>query len=172
MIKMIGEKEKFAIQYEVVEVMNQLILGRICYWIGGIKIGDFDMATILSDSLWFLPQIIKDNGNREHEDFFKMEKEKVYYLLGGQAYLDDYDKYEEIALKETWARFDIGIGLDVFSNTVVKLIDSEKSSRIVFTNDDKVIYDYYLDRGIVDKVFLDFYNEFNGFYEEQVLKDC
>ena len=93
MIKMIGEKEKFAIQYEIAEIVDQYVYGYICFWINGMQIGELEYGTIISDALIFLPQIVKDNGNREHEDFFKMEKEKVYYFerhyireKGGERY--------------------------------------------------------------------------------------
>lgn len=172
MIKVIGEQKIFAIQYEIIEVIDKLILGRICYFIEGMQIGNFDEVTILSDSFLFVPQIIKDNGNREHEVFFKMKKEKIYYLLGGQAYLDDYKKYEEIALAETWARFHIDMSLDVLDNMFAVLIDKGDRSRIVFMGNDQLVHDFELDRGVVDKVFLIFYNELNNFYEEQVLRKC
>ena len=171
MYKLIGNRKEFAIQYEITNIVDQFVYGHICYWINGMQIGELEYGTIISDALIFLPQIVKDNGNREHNSFFNMAKEDVYYLLGGQAYLDD-EKYEEMALEEMWARFNIKIGLDVFNNTIIKLIDNQKNSRIVFSKDNKVIYDFYLDRGIVDKVFLTFYNEFNSFYEEQVLRNC
>ncbi len=169
MYKLIGNRKEFAIQYEIAEIVDQFVYGYICFWINGMQIGELESGTIISDVLIFLPPIIKDNGNREHNIFFNMAKEEVYYLLGGQAYFDDV-KYEEMALEETWARFNIKIGLDVFNNTVIKLIDNQKGSRIVFSNDNKVVYDFYLNKGTVDKVFIAFYNEFNGFYEEHVKK--
>lgn len=98
MQKLIGEKKQFAIQFEVVDVINQFVYGHICYWINEMQIGDFTSTTILSDVLVFLPQIVKDNGKRKHERFFDMKKEAVCYLLGGQAYLDS-EKYEELIQK-------------------------------------------------------------------------
>lgn len=168
MSSLIGNKEKFAIQYEITEVVNQFIYGHICYWIDGIQIGDFDSSTIISDVLIFLPQIIKDKDKREDESFFRMEKERVCYLLGGQAYLDD-EKYEEQALNGMWARFDISIDLDVFSDTMVKLIDYLERSRIVFVDNEEFIHECYLKKGIVDDIFYSFYNEFNDLYEKQVV---
>lgn len=164
MKKIIGEKKIFAIQYEVVEVTKQFVYGYICYWVNGIQLGDFSSITILCDVLNFLPQIVKDNGNREHEKFFKMEKENVCYLLGGQAYLDSKE-YEEIALEEMWARFNIELRLDVFNGVIIKLIDSQQKSRIVFSYDEDV-YEFYLEKGIVDDVLLNFYKEIDALYEE------
>ncbi|MCI5920147.1 MAG: immunity 42 family protein [Roseburia sp.] len=166
MQKLIGEKKQFAIQFEIVDVINQFVYGHICYWINEMQIGDFTSTTILSDVLVFLPQIVKDNGNRKHERFFDMKKEEVCYLLGGQAYLDS-EKYEEIALKETWARFNIELRLDVFNGVIINLIDDEKKSRIVFSYSEG-IYEFYLERGVVDNVLFCFYKEFDALYEELI----
>lgn len=164
MKKIIGKKNIFAIQYEIAEVIDRFVYGYICYWVNEIQLGDFSSITILCDVLNFLPLIVKDNGNREDEKFFRMKKENVYYLLCGQAYLDSKE-YEEIALEETWARFNIELGLDVFNGVMVKLIDSKQKSRIVFSYDED-IYEFYLEKGIVDNILWDFYREIDAFYEE------
>ena len=165
MCNIIGHKEKFAIQYKITNIINQFVYGHICYWINGIQIGSFNFETILSDVFIFLPRIIKDNGKRDNEYFFKKEKEKVCYLLGGQAYLDD-EKYEKQATEEMWARFNIEIGLDIFGDTMVKLVDYLEKSRIVFVDNNKILHEIYLEKGTVDEIFLSFYNKINQFYEE------
>lgn len=162
MKRTIGNIDRFAIQFEVTKEIDQFVYGHICYWIGGIQIGDFDSVTILSDVLLFLPTLIKFNGQREHKEFFCMEKEDVYYLLGGEAYLDD-EKYEILANEEMWARFNIKLSLDVFSGTIIELIDNEPQSRIVFCNTDEIVKELYLSRGCVDSVLMEFYQVINDF---------
>ena len=163
MKKIIGNKNIFAIQYEFSQVEVNLVYGYICYWIKGIQVGDFLKLTILNDSLIFLPRIIKDKGNREHKKFFDMDKKNVCYFLGGQAYWDS-DEYEEIAMEEMWARFNIKIGLDVFNNAIIKLIDGQDVSRIVFSYND-IVNELYLEKGVVDDVILSFYEELMDFGE-------
>ena len=74
-------------------------------------------------------------------------------------------KYEEIALEEMWARFNIELGLDVFNGVIIKLIDSQQKSRIVFSYHGD-IYEFYLEKGIVDDVMLNFYKEIDAVYEK------
>ncbi len=162
--KLIGKKDLFAIQFKIEEVRNPYIWGHICYWINSMMIGNFESVTILSDVFIFLPHIIYDNGNREHESFYKMDKDKVFYLLSGQAFLNNH-KYEEIALTETWARFSIEMGLDVFVGTVVKLIEDKDNARIIFSSDGKEVYDLYLKKGNVEDVFTCFSVQFNAIYD-------
>ncbi len=160
----IGKKNLFAIQYSIEQTKKPYIWGHICYWINGMMVGDITHTTILSDVFVFLPRIVHDNGNRFHELFYKMNKDKVFYFLSGQAFVDN-SKYEELAIAETWARFSIEIGLDVFSGTIVKLIENESEGRIIFSFDGKEIYEFFLKRGIVDEVFKQFLERFNDFYE-------
>lgn len=83
--RLLGNKENFAIQYEVTGTFNQFIYGKICYWIQGKQIGKYE-EMILSDLLLFLPTIIKDSGNRAYEKFFIMEMKEVFHLLSGEAF--------------------------------------------------------------------------------------
>jgi hypothetical protein len=167
--ELIGEKDKFAIQYKILGVERPFILGHICYWIKGEPIGDFQSSTILSDVYVFLPRILYNNDNRQHEKLFKMKKEDVLYLLGGQAYLDD-DKYEEQALIEMWSRFNIEIGLDVFKGTVVKLIENAKDARVIFFSNNGFLNELYLKKGIIDRVFEIFDEKLNLIYKEMDLE--
>ena len=156
----IGKKNQFAIQYSIEQTKKPYIWGHICYWIQGMMIGDITHTTILSDVFVFLPRIVHDNGNRFHELFYKMNKDKACYFLSGQAFVDN-PKYEEQAIAETWARFSIEIGLDVFSGTIVKLIENESEARIIYSFDGKKVYDLFLKKGIVDDVFEQFLEQFN-----------
>lgn len=160
----IGEKDLFAIQYSIEDIKKTYIWGRICYWINGMVVGDIAHTTILSDVLLFLPRIVCDNGNRVHELFYKMNKDRVFYFLSGQAFVDN-PEYEELATAETWARFSIEIGLDVFSETTVRLIENECNGRIIYSVDEKEIYEFFLKKGIVDDVFKRFLKEFNTIYD-------
>ncbi len=164
--KLLGSKKDFAIQYELTGFYNQIIYGKICYWIQGKQIGSYE-EIILSDILLFLPTIIKDNGNRKHESFFIMEMDKLIHLLSGAAFLEGNVKIEEKANEEKWARFDISIPIDTFGDTFIFLIDSEENSRLIFTDNAGKYFQTYIKRGYVDKVFLQLYNELNLIYSEK-----
>ncbi|MBQ9990735.1 MAG: hypothetical protein IJP31_07325 [Lachnospiraceae bacterium] len=80
---------------------------------------------------------LNDEKGRMRLSTLTVTKEAVHYLLGGQAYLNS-DEYEETALEETWARFNITFGLDVFRDIFITLIDCGEKSRIVFCHNGKV----------------------------------
>lgn len=41
--RILGNKDNFAIQYEVTNVFNQYIYGKICYWIQGKQLGKYEV---------------------------------------------------------------------------------------------------------------------------------
>lgn len=156
--RILGNKDNFAIQYEITNVFNQYIYGKICYWIQGKQIGKYE-ELLLSDIFLFLPTIIKDSGNRINETFFNMESEKLVYLLSGKAFLEDNIEMEKKANEEQWARFNLSIPLDVLGSVSLFLIDSISNSRIIFIDDKGECFQTYIERGYVDKVYLQLYNE-------------
>lgn len=159
-VKFFGSKDKFAIQYEVTNVFNQFIYGKICYWIQGKQIGRYE-EILLSDMLLFLPTIIKDSGNRINENFFDMDTKKLVHLLSGAAFLEDDVEIEKKANEEQWARFNLSIPLDVLGEVSLFLIDSNKNSRLVFIDDQGECFQTYIERGYVDKLYLQLYDELN-----------
>lgn len=114
---------------------------------------------MLSDIFLFLPTIIKDSGNRINETFFYMESENLFYLLSGKAFLEDNIEMEKKATEEQWARFNLSIPLDVLGDVSLFLIDSINDSRIIFIDDKGECFQTYIERGYVDKVYLQLYNE-------------
>ena len=134
----LGNKDSFAIQYELTDVFNQFITGKICYWIQGKQIGKYE-EILLSDILLFLPTIIKDSGNRIHDIFF-VEVEKK-------------------ANEEQWARFNLSIPLDVLGAVSLYQIDSIDNTRIILIDDKGECFQAYIEKGCVDKVYLQLYNE-------------
>lgn len=158
--RILGNKDNFAIQYEVTNAFNQYIYGKICYWIQGKQIGKYE-EVLLSDILLFLPTIIKDSGNRINKAFFDMEPKKLVYLLSGTAFLDNNIEIEKKANEEQWARFNLSIPLDVLGDVSLFLVDSINNSRIIFIDDKGECFQSYIERGYVDKVYLQLYNELN-----------
>ncbi len=164
MIHIIGNKNKFAIQYQITKVYRQFFYGNICYWINNTMLGKYDMSTTLSDLLLFLPVFVRDCGNRMHDSFYSMQLKDVFYCLSGEIFLKEDVEIEEKACLEQWARFDISMPIDVFRETMVFLIDDINMSRIIYSNH-KDINEYFLEKGYVDLILKQLYAEFNIFFD-------
>ena len=59
--------------------------------------------------------------------------------------------------------------MDVFNDVIINLIDDEKKSRIVFSYSENV-FEFYLEKGVVDNVLFCFYKKFDALYEELIQK--
>jgi len=164
----IGNKNIFAVEYEITQFYDKCMYGKFCYWIQGIQIGRYDEGTILSDMLWTIPNLVRDNGNREHIIFFDLELEEVFYRLSGKAFLDGNSEYEHNANEEVWARFDICIHVDITEDNYIFLIDNNEDARLIFSLPDKPIQQLYLNSGTVDKVLRRLYDEFNNIYDKYI----
>lgn len=47
-----GETERFAIEWELDhDLAGHFLLGKVCFWAGNARIGDYDLGATLSDVL-------------------------------------------------------------------------------------------------------------------------
>ncbi|MCM1127897.1 MAG: immunity 42 family protein [Lachnospiraceae bacterium] len=164
--KLLGNKEKFAIEYEIESTYKQFMYGKICYWIQEKQIGKYDDRETLSDILLFIPSIVRDNGNRKHERLFGLKMDKVIYLLSGAAFLDGNMEIEKNANEEQWTRFNISMPVNTFNDTYTFLIDSNEKSRVIFMDNKGECHQSFMDKGYIDKILYQLYMELNSFYEE------
>lgn len=164
--RLLGNKEKFAIQYEVTGAINQFLYGKMCYWIQGRQFGKYE-EIILSDTLSSITTIVKDNGNRMHENFFILDMKEVFHLLSGAAFWEDNGEIEKRANEEQWARFNISIDVGTLVHVFAFLIDSNENARLIFTDNTKKCFQTYVERGYIDTLFLQLYNELNLIYDEK-----
>ena len=164
--KLLGNKENFAIEYELESTYKQFMYGKICYWIQEKQIGKYDDGETLSDVLLFIPSIVRDNENRKHERFFELEVDKVIYLLSGAAFLEGNIEIEKKANEEQWTRFSISMPVNTFNDTYAFLIDSDEKSRVIFMDNKGECHQSFMDKGYIDKIFCQLYKELNSFYEE------
>ena len=164
--RILGNKEKFAIQYEVTGAINQFLYGKMCYWVQGRQLGEYE-EILLSDCLIFLPTIVRDSGNRMHENFFIMDMKEVFHLLSGAAFWEDNGEIVKRANEEQWARFNISIDVGTLGHVFIFLIDSNENARLIFTDNIEKCFQTYVERGYIDKLFLQLYNELNLIYDEK-----
>lgn len=166
--RLIGEQKKFAVQYEVSQVYENFIYGKFCYLINNMQIGEYEEGVTISDLLWGIQDIVKDNGNRVHNELFELDVDQLFYRLNSTLFGEGNDKYNEVAESEVWARFNIGLNIDIFRGYKIFMVESNYEARIVLSDKNGVINQYYTDKGVVDTVFAELYNELNEVYERYI----
>jgi immunity protein 42 of polymorphic toxin system len=126
-----GDKTRFAIQWELnSDHAGHWLLGKVCFWIGGMMVGDYDSGATLSDVLVELKYPVGDCGNRRSERFCKMEPGDAFATI--HAGLHEYEEpLSSIVDDESWARFDVLIPVDVLVRWELYLFDCDVASRLL-----------------------------------------
>ncbi|MDE1150347.1 MAG: Imm42 family immunity protein [Azospirillaceae bacterium] len=125
----VGNKESFAIEYEYdINFGGEWLFGKVCYWIFGNAVGNFDLGTSLRDFLFQMAPIVRDRGNRAGSSFCREPInnifEKIDQVLWGESTIDiDLDMP---------ARFDVRVPVDVFDLWRIYLIDCGDCSLIAY----------------------------------------
>lgn len=128
-----GDKNSFAVEAELDEDDGGTWLyGRICYWIGGMQIGDYDDVTILSDALHDMIWLVHDCGKRDGDVLCTMTAEAAFCAIDALLYgSGDCDSGVESIQLGTPARFNIRIGVDVFYGWKVYLLECGDTATVL-----------------------------------------
>jgi hypothetical protein len=162
---LIGNRQTIAVQYELDESHgNAWMLGRICYWINGSQIGDYDLGTSLRDVLFQLKYLVSDSGNRQGNSLCSLSPEEAFHSLDGALY-GKPDK-SIAALPDTPSRFDIGLQVDVFDHWKIFLIDCSSCSLVLYKRLDQANVSFAsIPKGEFDTVITTLSNDLNCIYE-------
>ena len=166
-----GDVEEFAISYELNEHYGgHWLFGKFCYWIGGKVVGDYELGISLSEVIAELRTFAIDNGNRENIDLFQLSPEELYMRLNSTLYGNGNPEFEELALKECWARFQVCPLLDIFNDWQIYLIDSPPKARIIYSFSKEDVVEINLPAGSFDRVIIDVFNALFDIHEVEMTK--
>ncbi|WP_342435567.1 immunity 42 family protein [Paenibacillus sp. FSL L8-0436] len=131
---LIGDSNKFAIQFDLnADYGGFWMFGKFCYWINGIRIGDYESGTSLRDVLFSLESLVKDNSNRSNEKLFNLDAKECFNRLN-EALYGDSNQYDSISIEESWARFNVCPLLDIFNDWKIFLVEYKGSARFLIRN--------------------------------------
>jgi hypothetical protein len=128
---MLGIKDRFAVQWELdLDPCGSLLLGKVCFWVGDVKIGDYDLGTSLSDVLVNLQHPVGDSGNRHSQRFCCMASSEAFCLIQ-EGLFESSLSLSGLSEDERWARFDVSLPVDVFDGYRMYLFDCSENSRLL-----------------------------------------
>ena len=161
---------QFAVEYELdIEYGGFWLFGKFCYWIKGQRIGDYEMGTSLRDILFQIELIIRDNGNRTNNELLNLDKYDLYQRLNDTLYGCDVCQYDNVAIEDTWARFNVTLPVDIFDGWKVFLVENKEKSRIIINMlKEQDLKEAILIPGEFDDVIVKVYEELNRLYKEEV----
>ncbi|WP_050466225.1 Imm42 family immunity protein [Herbaspirillum chlorophenolicum] len=127
-----GITDRFSIEIVLDRVSGgDWLFGKICYWVNGVEVGNFDEGTSLRDVLFMMTTIVADGSHRICPKLLEFSNEKTFSLICNA--LDDEDETIYQYLPEDFqpARFDIRIPVDVFDDWKIFLVEGEFDAKLI-----------------------------------------
>lgn len=162
----VGNRSLFAVEFELDQEYGGIwLFGKICYWIRDRRIGDYELGTSLRDVLFSLDTLVQDNGNRTHIELFGLTRSDLFSRLDGALFGYETSQYDDVAVQETWARFNVVLPVDVFDGWKIYLVDNLEVSRMLFNNLNEVkIQEEEFGIGLFDEVIFRTHQELTILY--------
>lgn len=161
---LIGDKSRFAIEYELDETdlspaaTVRWLYGRICWWARGERLGAYAEHETTGEIAGALRFILKDEGKRFSRELFQMPCEDALVLIVRALYLDDGQSGEQVAKDaRQFSRFYITPGSDVFDGWRIVLIEGERSAKLIWRLQDYgAVQESILELGEFERVARDY----------------
>ena len=162
-----GNKTSFAVEFDLDKNHGgEWLYGRICFWIGGSQVGNFELGTSLRDVLFEMKYLVSDCGSRDGSTLCSLSQSDAFFAIDSLLYGDG--RNARSGMPETPARFDITIPVDVFDEWKVYLFECEESARIVFKkNSETQVRSHLLMRGEFDRVINETYRNLDQLYDKE-----
>lgn len=110
-MNLIGNKNLFAYQWELIDHENTYYWGNFCFWIAGKEIGDYEEVTTLSGMLSYLKEFMKNGDKRFYFRSDRVSKDELFYEIHDKFFDRGYkgDSSESFGyFKDTFWLDDIG----------------------------------------------------------------
>jgi hypothetical protein len=167
-----GDKSSFAVELELDEDHGGAwLFGQFCYWINGIRVGDYGLGVSLRDVLSGMKWIVHDCGNRDGGVLCAPRPEEVFSILDKSLYGNEaFEAANDFPLPYTPARFEITVPVDVFNQWKAFLIECGDRATVLFKNadNDEGVKISSLPRGAFDNVIKDVYDYLDKLHEREI----
>ena len=166
----IGNRKSFAITVDLdQDYGGAWLFGKLCYWIDGIQVGDYQLGTSLRDVLFQMKYIVSDCGNRAGGILCTLPTGEAFYRLDEELFgSNEVEPDAQSQLPDTPARFDITIHVDVFDQWKAYLIECNDKAMILFKNiSDPDVKLAHIATGSFDSVIKEVYDYLNDLYKRE-----
>jgi hypothetical protein len=167
-MNIVGNKDLFAIQWEIESKEGNYLYGKLCFWAEGIQIGDFEEMTTVSISASYLRDFLANKGMREFSGSDFMNSENLYYCLYQKYFsgvtIKDGTFSELSKIRDVFWLDDVG-EYSFRDKIGIILVDEKKLNRqrLVWERfKDGIIQQAIFPIGYFDKIAMEFLEEFES----------
>jgi len=165
-----GDINTFGVDLELDENHGGAWLyGKLCYWINGSQVGDFDLGTSLRDAYFQMKWLVHDRGNRDGGLLCTLPNHDVFFQLDSFLYDSEQDvKHQGIETPESPARFEVKIPIDVFDDWKIYLIQCGNVATILYKNINRGdLASFVMPGDLFDSVIRESYAYLQSLYEKE-----
>lgn len=145
---LIGDKQNFAIEMEILDIVDGWIFGTFIFWLANVIVGNPEDKTVdLKGCINWLRDFVENPKNRFEPDLYDMDRNQVFLRLvtsitpGKQDVCFSEEYYEDI-----YSRFHIEhLGMSSFDGVSIILIENDaKQQRCIWQQGDKEVNEVFL----------------------------
>src|SRR5690554_4491640 len=144
---LVGNKQSFAVQLEILDGTDGWVFGTFIFWIKGIAIGDpEDNSVDLKGCINWLRGYLENPPNRVAPELYALNKDAAYSRLCDSVLAGSGDQVQKEGLLQFYSRFHIShIGMSSFDKvTIVLLEDGQGMARCIWQQGNQEVQDAYL----------------------------
>lgn len=155
----IGDKRKFAAEFDLDDNYSKLLDGTFTYWINSQRLVSEKESVYLNDVYMSMIWFNYDLGHRKYAEHITDDLNKIFE--------DIYDSiYNSDTFDSCPARYDISINVNGIDRYTIFYIEDNSSGYLLYKeNTDDVVNTFKIEKGEVDNVLSDTFSELNRLYE-------
>lgn len=153
---LVGNKQRFAVELEILDEIDGWVFGTFIFWIQGIAIGDpEDNAVDLKGCINWLRGYLENPSNRVDPELYVLNKDTAYSRLCDSVLAGGGNQVLKEEFLQFYSRFHIShIGMSSFDSvTIVLLENGQGGARCIWKQGSQEAQDAFLDIGEINQVF-------------------
>jgi hypothetical protein len=165
---LIGEKNEFAIEIEAIERVDDWVLGRFLFWLGGMVVGDpADESVHLIGCVGWLREFVENPRDRHESGLYAIQKDLAFSILNAGMVADE-DRLGAEAYPDTFSRFHIShLGMSSFDRVTLLLVEDKSGrQRCIWQQELDPVQEAFLPPGRMQQVARDCVERFSPRLEE------
>ena len=155
----IGDKQKFAVEINVLDTVDGWIFGVLLFWIAGIVVGDPEEKTVdLKGCINWVRDFLGNARNRKEDELFEMDKKRAFLLLCPSVIQGNQDtEFVKGKYEDAFSRFHIShLGMTSFDDVNILLVEnSSGSQRCIWQQGENEVQDATFEEGEIRAVMTD-----------------
>jgi len=128
-----GDRSRFSVCFELNEDHGGVwMLGKVCFYIGDIQVGDYEGGDTLRDALFAFENILKGSGRRRNDRLFALPVADLWARLDRVFFLDADPEETRIANEEQWAWHLFIPKCESFDGWKLYLVENHEIARMLY----------------------------------------